>query len=191
MDISNVEVLGIRSALIRAGYPMQTIVNEVMRLDQTPMEKLVERGKRLAHSPIGHGDDKFLRQIVVTFDVRAPRYWWQQFATYGHTVMNSQSTMHKGAKLDYRLMSNRYVDEIILTRFEKLVENYNRNPTKENFMKVKSNLPEGIEITAGISTNYAQLRTIYFQRKSHRLPEWNLFCEWIETLPYAKDFICG
>ena len=191
MLVFNVEVLGMKSALIRAGYPMQTIVNEEITLDSTPKKKLIERGKRLAHSPIGHGDDKFLRQIIVTFDVKAPRYWWQQFATYSHTVMNSQSTMHKGLKLNYRLMANKYVDEEILAIFEKLIENYNKEPSQDNFMKVKSNLPEGIEIVAGVSTNYAQLRTIYFQRKSHRLPEWRIFCDWIETLPYAKEFICG
>ena len=191
MLVFNIEVLGMKSALIRAGYPMQTIVNEEITLDSTPKEKLIERGKRLAHSPIGHGDDKFLRQIIVTFDVKAPRYWWQQFATYSHTVMNSQSTMHKGLKLNYRLMANKYVDEEILAIFEKLIENYNKEPSQDNFMKVKSNLPEGIEIVAGVSTNYAQLRTIYFQRKSHRLPEWRIFCDWIETLPYAKEFICG
>ena len=39
-----------------------------------------------------------------------------------------------------------------------------------------------------MTTNYRQLKTIYCQRRTHRLPEWRVFCEWIETLPYA-DFI--
>ena len=33
------------------------------------------------------------------------------------------------------------------------------------------------------------LRNIYKQRKHHRLPEWHQFCDFIETLPYAKEFI--
>ena len=44
-----------------------------------------------------------------------------------------------------------------------------------------------------VSTNYAELRTIYHQRKNHRLKEeWqDTCCKWIETLPYAKELIIG
>lgn len=28
-----------------------------------------------------------------------------------------------------------------------------------------------------------------FQRKSHKLTEWHQFCDWILTLPYAKELI--
>ena len=41
-------------------------------------------------------------------------------------------------------------------------------------------------LTQGIVTNYLQLKTIYNQRKNHRLPEWRLFCDWIKTLPYSE-----
>jgi hypothetical protein len=37
-----------------------------------------------------------------------------------------------------------------------------------------------------MTTNYRQLKTIYHQRKNHRLPEWREFCEWILTLPLFK-----
>jgi hypothetical protein len=37
-----------------------------------------------------------------------------------------------------------------------------------------------------MTTNYRQLKTIYQQRKAHRLPEWVSFCEWIESLPYSQ-----
>lgn len=30
---------------------------------------------------------------------------------------------------------------------------------------------------------------MYFQRKSHKLTEWHQFCDWILTLPYAKELI--
>lgn len=42
-----------------------------------------------------------------------------------------------------------------------------------------------------MSTNYRQLKTIYHQRKKHRLPEWRSFCEWIETLPMFKELCLG
>lgn len=184
--IFNEQVYGIREALIRAGYPMATWVNEEMSLDRRSIEDMLRLGNALGGSPIGHGDDKFLRQIHVDFDVLAPRYWWAQFDTYGvFATKNSMSTMHKGKSLDYGRLADREVDPFILARFQELVNAYQQEPTEENFMRVKANLPEGICLAAGISTNYAQLKTMYYQRKHHRLPQWKFFCEWIESLPYA------
>jgi hypothetical protein len=61
----------------------------------------------------------------------------------------------------------------------------------EIFMKIISNTPMGLEQTMRISTNYLQLRTIYNQRKSHKLEDWSIFCDWCETLPYFKEFCLG
>ncbi len=187
--VFNVDVYGIKPALIRAGYPMATVVNEEMSLDKRTVEDMLRLGSNLGHSPIGHGDDKFLRQILVTFDMLAPRYFWAQFDTYGvFTTKNSQSTMHRGKALDYQRMSDSLVDDKILALFEGIVDDYSLNPTEENLLKVKANMPEGICLAAGSSTNYAQLRTIYFQRHTHRLPQWRWFCdEFIASLPYAKE----
>lgn len=39
---------------------------------------------------------KFLRQIMISFDITAPLYWWKEFDTYKvGTTANSTSTMHK------------------------------------------------------------------------------------------------
>lgn len=188
IKIFNVQVYGIREALIRAGYPMAEIVNEDMSLDHRSIDDMLRLGKALGGSPIGHGDDKYLRQIHVDYDMLSPRYFQQQHDTYGvFTVKNSQSTMHKGKKLDYERLANAYVDPFILARFGEIVAQYQNDPTTENLQRVKSNLPEGIRLAAGYSTNYAQLKTIYYQRKTHRLPEWQEFCDWIESLPYAKE----
>jgi hypothetical protein len=46
--------------------------------------------------------------------------------------------------------------------------------------------PCGFKLTAGMTTNYRQLKTIYNQRKNHRLPEWRDFCTWITLLPFAE-----
>ena len=187
--VFNVQVYGIREALIRAGYPMATMVNESMENDPRTIEDLLKVGRLLGKMPIGHGDDKFLRQILVTFDVLAPRYWWAQFDTYGvFTTKNSQSTMHKGRSLDYQRLADEYVDKRILTIFQSIFDEYSKNPTEGNLLKVKANMPEGICLAAGISTNYAQLRTMYFQRHTHRLPQWREFCsDFIAKLPYAVE----
>ena len=186
LSIFNTQVWGVREALIRAGYPMKDVVNQNMDLDPRTIEDMLRLGNSLGRSPIGHGDDKFLRQIQVGFDMLAPRYFWAQFDTYHHTVKNSQSTMHKGKSLDYDRMANAYVDPFVLARFKEIVAKYQENPSEETLLAVKSNMPEGIRLAAGVTTNFAQLKTIYYQRKNHRLPEWRSFCEWIASLPYAK-----
>jgi len=43
-----------------------------------------------------------------------------------------------------------------------------------------------LELTARMTTNYRQLKTIYAQRRNHLLPDWQMFCDWIETLPYSE-----
>ena len=58
----------------------------------------------------------------------------------------------------------------------------------QKYLEILYSNPAGFKLTARMTTNYRQLKTIYFQRRTHRLPEWRVFCEWIETLPYA-DFI--
>ena len=40
---------------------------------------------------------------------------------------------------------------------------------------------------SGKAYSQTYLKTIYAQRKSHRLPEWRDFCAWIETLPMFKE----
>lgn len=43
----------------------------------------------------GSDHRKFLRQILVSMDITAPRYWWPEFDTYKvGTTANSTSTMH-------------------------------------------------------------------------------------------------
>ena len=60
--------------------------------------------------------------------------------------------------------------------------------SNQKYLEILYSNPAGFKLTARMTTNYRQLKTIYFQRRTHRLPEWHAFCEWIETLPYA-DFI--
>jgi hypothetical protein len=44
-------------------------------------------------------------------------------------------------------------------------------------------LPIGYELTQAHVVNYRQLKTMYQQRKNHRLQSWKNFCAWIKTLP--------
>lgn len=51
-------------------------------------------------------------------------------------------------------------------------------------------LPSSYNQKRTITLNYQVLRAMYFARRYHKLDEWHDFCNWIETLPYAKELIC-
>ena len=55
----------------------------------------------------------------------------------------------------------------------------------------KAEIPMGKQLTKIDFFSYQCLRNIYKQRRNHRLKEWHQFCNWIETLPYAKELIIG
>ena len=38
-----------------------------------------------------------------------------------------------------------------------------------------------------MTTNYRQLKTMYYQRKNHRLPEWRELTKWMLTLIRFKE----
>lgn len=56
---------------------------------------------------------------------------------------------------------------------------------KTLYLEILYSNPAGFILGARLVTNYRQLKTIYAQRKNHRLPEWREFCSWIETLPHS------
>ncbi|MGL4454061.1 MAG: hypothetical protein ACRCTZ_23165, partial [Sarcina sp.] len=59
----------------------------------------------------------------------------------------------------------------------------------ELYMRILSNCPQGLMKTMRVSTSYLQLKTIYLQRRHHKLKEdWGNFCDWCETLPNFKEW---
>ena len=105
--------------------------------------------------------------------------------------------MHKLNKFKIADQCNTYVDQRIIDILQEKVDEYNallerKNTGKENInldelktahLKMLYNIPSGFELTAGMTTNYQQLKTIYRQRRNHALPDWQMFCDWIEPLP--------
>lgn len=161
----------------------------------------------LASAGTDHG--KFLRMITVTLDITAPLYWWKEFSTYKvGTVANSCSTMHKiadkkferddfshehlscidiggGVGSPYRLLQQTIV---MLNECRNL---YLETKDKEYWWQMIQLLPSSYNQRRTVQLNYAVLRNMYHARKAHKLDEWRNFCEWVETLPYAKEFIVG
>lgn len=50
-------------------------------------------------------------------------------------------------------------------------------------------LPSNYNQEAVLVLNYETLAKMYRERKNHKLDEWHGFCDWIKTLPYAKELI--
>lgn len=58
----------------------------------------------------------------------------------------------------------------------------------ELYMKAISNCPLGFMITMRVTTNYQQLKTMYLQRRTHKMWEdWGPVCDFIEELPMFKE----
>ena len=114
---------------------------------------------------VKRGDEhaKVVRGIMVYAEINAPRYMWQEIDTYvvGMIPLSSESTMHIQG----------------------------RGMSEEELLKMKNDLPEGTMQKRVRAYSYQCLRRIYYQRRNHRLPHWREFCQWIESLPFAKELI--
>ena len=99
MEICNVEVAFLNSALIAAGLPKAINYDEYMKNASTledSYEKAVKRGKKLGTVDIGTGHDSFLKGIRVQADVKYTQYWSMQFQRYHFSdIISSQSKMHR------------------------------------------------------------------------------------------------
>lgn len=177
--VDNCQVYGIDDSVKASKYPF-SISPETC----TPI--MTARVEKLAHCPTGTGHDQFLTGIVVQFDLTFSIKAWVEAERYHFfDFVSSQSTMHRITGFDIGKQCNEYVNSEIIGICMELVEEHRQNPTPENYLKVLYNIPTGFRLTARMTTNYRQLKTIYQQRKDHRLPEWREFCRWIEFLPYS------
>ena len=144
----------------------------------------------MAQSATGEGHDQWETGVIVQFDLRYTVKAWTEAERYTFLdFISSQSTMHRIAKFDLDNQYISYTDPRMVEIMKELVARYNETKDPEDYLRVLYSNPCGFQLVAGMSTNYRQLKTIYQQRKNHRLPEWREFCQWIETLPRAHDLI--
>ena len=147
----------------------------------------------LANSPSGSGHQTFLSGIRVSFDIKYPNYISPELQRYHWIdIVSSSSKMHRLSSMDMDTCFNKYVTDESKEQTKRLVKKLKNTKSYEDFMVMLSNCPQGIELFMRVSTNYLQLRTLYRQRKTHKLKEdWGEVCEFIEKLPYANEFIIG
>jgi len=157
-----------------------------------PNSEITSTVKKLGSSEIGHGHDNFLNGIVVQFDLTFTIKAWTESERYHFLdFISSQSTMHRIAEFDIKSQCNEYVTENTIREVERLKKIYLKTQDKKDYLILLYNIPTGFQLTAGMTTNYRQLKTIYTQRKNHRLPEWREFCRQIELLPKFKELCLG
>ena len=189
-NVSNVRVYGLDEAIRAAKYP------KAVELDGLTAE-LTKGIKACLNCPTGEGHDNALNGIVVQFDLTFSQKAWVELQRY-HFIdfVSSCSTMHKLQNMNPRQQCNRYVDPRSIDVLNEKIAEYNRllnvrkegiavadDTLKEARLEMLYNIPSGFELTAAMTTNYRQLKTIYQQRRNHLLPDWQVVCDWIETLP--------
>ena len=153
--------------------------------------------QRLARAGSDHR--KFIRQIFVSVDFTAPLYWWKEYDTYKvATVANSTSTMHKIASKPFELddfshdhMNEKALESLksVIAVLEELRLEYVETKNKDVWYSMIQLLPSSYNQMRTCTLNYETLMNIYYARRNHKLEEWHTLCDWITTLPYAKELI--
>ena len=185
MKIENVKVYDLEECIKASKYPMTTNTSDCNSdITQTVLA--------LGNSKKGSGHDQMLTGIRVAFDLTFTNKAWIELERYRFIeFVSSQSTMHRISKFDLREQYNKYVDPRMIDIMEELKDTYNKTNDKEDYLRLLYSNPSGFELTARLTTNYRALKTCHPQRKTHRLPEWREFCEWILTLPMFKELCLG
>lgn len=201
--ISNVQIYGFEDAVKGAKYSYAVDLNKVS-------SEISKSTIALAASQPGSGHDQFMTGIIVQFDLTFSNKAWVEAERYKFLdFITSQSTMHRITKFNLDDVYMPQVDKRIVEIMKEKVAAYNQLQTEikekqENgkdvtaltakldqmYLELLYSNPAGFRLTAKMSTNYRALKTIYRQRKDHKLPEWRAFCQWVRTLPHS-EFITG
>ena len=201
LEISKTSVMNIDNAIRGARNPMNSWAKSDSYYDEAGEFHLGDAdivfGAKLCRAGTDHR--KFIRQIFVSVDILAPLYWWKEFDTYKvGTVANSTSTMHKiQAKAFSRDdFSNDHMSETALACLDATIACLEER--RQKFLETKDKsywydmiqlLPSSYNQLRTVTMNYENLMNIYYARRFHKLDEWHVVCHWIESLPYAKEFI--
>lgn len=183
MVISNLHIYGIDNAVRGSKFPMITDVDKAN-------SDIVDRTHSLAQSKVGSGHDQFLTGCIAQFDLTFTVKAWTEAERYHFfDFISSQSTMHRISKFELDNQYSEYTDKRIIAIMNELKDKYNKTQDKEDYLRLLYSNPCGFKLTASMTTNFRQLKTIYYQRKNHRLPEWREFCKQIEEIPEFRELV--
>lgn len=217
MKFENTHVYGILDAIRGARNPLESwSKSDSYMLAGSAMigpndMKLLQNLLKASINDRSNSHSKFLRQIMLSVDITGPLYWWKEFDTYKvGTTANSTSTMHKLASKPITLdcfetddYENIYMDflpyneelkfvlvEPMIGVLEDLRVKYLETKDKRYWKELVRWLPESWLQTRTFTANYQVIRSMYFDRRNHKLTEWSKsFVDWVKTLPYAEELI--
>lgn len=215
LKIENVEVYGWEAAIRGMRNPLNSWARSDSHYewggkDYSIGEDDFDLMKRLADGGSTHA--KYRRMITVTLDITAPLYWWKEFDTYKiGTVANSCSTMHKIHAKKFTLEDFSCEDLLIemvdidclpgtdcncVSPLDALAltievmnayrEKYNATKDKRYWKQMIQLLPTSYNQRRTVLLNYEVLTALYRDRRNHKLDEWHVICDWIESLPYSE-----
>ena len=169
-------------------------------------EKDLDLMKRLRNAGTDHR--KFMRMITVYADITGPLYWWKEFDTYKvGTVANSCSTMHKihdkefyEEDFSFERLESGYEEykgddamhtaycsmQNVISALNRLRYMYKITKNKKYWYAMIQLLPSSYNQKRTVILNYEVLANMYKSRKNHKLDEWHVLCNWIESLPYSE-----
>ena len=144
------------------------------------------------------GENKFLRTIPVSVVISAPMKFWTELDTYKiGTTRQSSSLMHRLASKGHFTIGDFDVldksDSTFLAMLASLNHGYDkwletgsmRHDKNPVWTQWQDMIPRSYIYTSHWTANYAVLRGIYFQRRNHRMRQWQAFVEWINSLPHS------
>ena len=159
----------------------------------------------------GSSHRKFLRQIFVSVDITAPRYWLAELDTYKvGTVANSCSTMHKIHSKPIELSDFSIDDfeipdadialkdcfinvvadcEMLRKAYLEALKKGQNDLAKQYWKGLIQLLPQSYNQKRTVTMTYENLLNMVSQRRGHKLDEWHDFCDWVFILPYAEELL--
>lgn len=123
------------------------------------------KDRALARKLILAGDDhaKAMRGVIAYLRIHMQVGFMIEFETYRHGVecLSTSSSMH---------------NELVRLRGAELAEKKQRDLAEKVYTRI-------------VLCSYQAIRHMYCARKSHRHPDWKIFCRVIEGLPYFAQLI--
>lgn len=147
-----------------------------------------------------HG--KFMRMIHVQMDITSNHTFWAEFDTYKvGTVRNSCSKMHRihVKPFEWDDFSHEGCEQVdyakaelerVIETCEKLRQDFNRTQDRVYWRALIELLPLGYNLTATVDLTYEVLANMYMYRRNHKVFEWRILCEVIESLPHSEFITC-
>ena len=201
IKLEKTSVMNFENAIRGARNPLNSWDKMDSFYDENGNFVLGENDLSLARRLCTAGSDhrKFIRQIFVSVDITAPMYWWKEYDTYKvATVANSTSTMHKITSKKFELsdfscdkMDDDSLDfmQTVVDKLEELRLKYLETKDKQVWYDIIQLLPSSYNQMRTCTMNYENLISMYYARKTHKLDEWHVFCDWVKSLPYSDVMI--